>query len=193
LGRYIVGISGASGAIYGVKFLEQLLERDMEIHLVVSEPACMVIEHELNWKFQTSIEKTFKQHLPAGEIYFYNNSQIAAPLASGSFLTDGMVIIPCSMASISGIAVGSGRNLMERAADVMLKEKRRLIVVPRETPLSSIHLRNMLTLSEFGAHIIPAMPGFYHKPQEIEDMVNFVVGKVMDAVHIQHDIFRRYE
>ncbi len=193
MGKYIIAISGASGAAYAIKLLRELLVRDNELHVLVSEPALLVIKHELGWDLTDSIEKTFRKYLPAGNMYFYDNNDIAAPLASGSFITDAMVIIPCSMACVSGIAVGSARNLMERTADVMLKEKRRLILVPRETPLNSIHLRNMLSLSDLGIHIIPAMPAFYHKPETVEDMVNFIVGKVMDSLNISHNIFTRYE
>ncbi len=193
MGKYIVAISGASGAVYGIRLLRELLLRDNELHILVSEPASLVIGHELGWDLSGSVEKTFRNYLPNGDIYFYDNNDIAAPLASGSFITDAMVIIPCSMACISGIAVGSSRNLMERTADVMLKEKRRLILVPRETPLNSIHLRNMLTLSDLGAHLVPAMPAFYHQPHTVEDMINFIVGKVMDALNISHDIFQRYK
>lgn len=193
MGKYIVALSGASGATYGIQLLRELLLRDNELHVLASEPAMLVIKYELGWDLSDSMEKTFRNHLPQGNMYFYNNKDIAAPLASGSFITDAMVIIPCSMACISGIAVGSARNLMERTADVILKEKRRLILVPRETPLNSIHLRNMLSLSDLGVHIIPAMPAFYQKPETVEDMINFVVGKVMDSLNISHDIYKRYE
>ncbi len=193
MGKYIVAISGASGAAYGIRLLRELLLRDNELHVIVSEPASLVISHELGWDLSDSVEKTFRNYLPAGNIHFYDNNDIAAPLASGSFITDAMIIIPCSMACVSGIAAGSARNLMERTADVMIKEKRRLILVPRETPLSSIHLRNMLTISDLGVHLIPAMPAFYHHPHKVEDMIDFIVGKVMDALNIHHDIFPRYK
>ncbi len=134
-----------------------------------------------------------RAYLPLGKMYFYDNQNIAAPLASGSFICEAMIVMPCSMALVSGIATGNARNLTERAADVMLKEKRKLILVPRETPLHSIHLRNMLTLSELGVYLIPAMPAFYHHPQTLEDMVDFMVGKVMDALKIEHNIYQRYQ
>ncbi len=193
MAKYIIAISGASGAAYSIKLLRELLIRDNELHITVSEPASLVISHELGWDLSKSVESTLRNHLPAGDIYYYDNNNIAAPLASGSFITDAMVIIPCSMACVSGIATGSARNLMERTADVMLKEKRKLIMVPRETPLNSIHLRNMLTLSDLGVHLIPAMPAFYHHPRTVEDMIDFIVGKVMDALNITHNIFTRYE
>jgi 4-hydroxy-3-polyprenylbenzoate decarboxylase len=111
---------------------------------------------------------------------------------SGSFKTDGMIIIPCSMKTLSGVVHGFADNLILRAADVTLKEKRRLIVVPRETPLSTIHLRNMLTAAKLGIHVVPAMPAFYHKPKTIEDLVDFVVGRVLDSLGLEHDLFKRY-
>ncbi|MDD2619502.1 MAG: UbiX family flavin prenyltransferase [Syntrophomonadaceae bacterium] len=191
--KYIVAITGASGVIYGVKLAAELLSRDFEVHLVCSEAAHIVMEKELPWIFENSLEATLRKYLPEGKLFFYANDAIASPIASGSYITDGMIIIPCTMATVSSLANGSSRSLLERAADVILKEKRSLIMVPRETPLSSIHLRNMLTLSEMGVQIIPAMPAFYHQPQSIDDMVNFVVGKVLDAMHIPHDIFLRYK
>lgn len=193
MAKYIVAISGASGSIYGITLLRELLLRENEVHLLVSQPAQLVINHELGWDLSESMEKTFRKEMPVGQLHFYDNNDIAAPLASGSFITDAMVIIPCSMACISGIAAGSARSLMERAADVMLKEKRPLIMVPRETPFNSIHLRNMLTLSDLGVHLIPAMPAFYHHPRTVEDMINFIAGKVMDALNIDHNIYRRYQ
>ncbi len=190
--KYIIALTGASGVIYGIRLVEELLKIGVEVHLIASDPACIVIQQELNWEFSSSVEDTFYKYLP-GNMVFYNNSDIGACIASGSFLTDGMVVIPCSMSSISNIAHGTSKNLIERAADVMLKEKRQLIVVPRETPLSTIHLKNMLCLSEMGVHVIPAMPGFYSQPQTIDEIVGFLVGKVMDAMNISHNLFQRYE
>lgn len=146
----------------------------------------MVLHQEMDWEVNQELPLSGKN------LRIYENSNIAAPIASGSFLVDGMVVIPCSMASVSALAQGAADNLLERAADVMLKEKRPLIIVPRETPLNTIHLRNLLTLSEIGVHIIPAMPGFYSHPQTIDDIVNFIVGKVLDAMKINHNLFKRY-
>lgn len=190
--KYIVALTGASGIIYGIRLSTELLIRDFEVHLICSDAARIVLGQELGWDFERSLEETFRNNLPPGNLFVYDNSDIAASPASGSFLTDGMVVIPCTMASVSALANGSSRNLLERTGDVILKEKRPLILVPRETPLNSIHLRNMLLLSEMGAHIIPAMPAFYHNPRSIDDMVDFLVGKVLDAMCISHDIFPRY-
>ncbi len=192
--RYIVAITGASGVVYALRLLEELLKNnDNEIHLISSDAARLVMEHEMSWDSQESLEAALQSHqIPTERIHFHKNSDIAAAPASGSFICDSMIVIPCTMASISSIALGSSRSLLERAADVMLKEKRPLLLVPRETPLNSIHLRNMLTLSEMGVAIIPAMPAFYHQPQNIDDLVSFVVGKVLDFMQIPHDLFRRY-
>ncbi|MGR6836268.1 UbiX family flavin prenyltransferase [Syntrophomonas erecta] len=186
MARYIIAITGASGVVYGVRLVEELLTREYEIHLVLSEAARVVLHQEMDWEVNQELPLSGKN------LRIYENSNIAAPIASGSFLVDGMVVIPCSMASVSALAQGAADNLLERAADVMLKERRPLIIVPRETPLNTIHLRNLLTLSEIGVHIIPAMPGFYSHPQTIDDIVNFIVGKVLDAMEINHNLFKRY-
>lgn len=193
MSRYVIALTGASGVIYGVRLAKELLDRGNEIHLVVSEPACLVINYELGWDFNGKIEDAFRKYLPGGNLFCYENSDIGARLASGSFLSDGMVVIPCTMSTVSAIAHGNSNNLIERTADVMLKEKRPLIVVPRETPLSIVHLRNLLCLAEMGVHVVPAMPGFYGNTETIDDLIAFVVGKVMDAMKIPHNIFKRYE
>ena len=191
--KYIVAITGASGVIYGIRLVEELLNRDIEVHLVASRAAGIVLNEELGWDLAGGQEATFRQHLPEGKLVCYENDNLAVAIASGSFINDGMVVIPCTMGTLSGIAHGSSGNLIERAADVTLKEKRQLILVPRETPLSAIHLRNMLVLSEMGSHIIPPMPAFYHHPQTLDDIIGFVVGKVLDAMGIEHELFKRYD
>ncbi len=188
----MVGLTGASGIVYGIRLVEELLKRDFEVHLVVSNPAKLVLEHELSWDFSDSISTTFQQKLSNNNLFIYNNSDIAAPIASGSFLVESMIVIPCTMSTVSNIANGTSNSLLERAADVVLKERKSLIIVPRETPLSSIHLKNMLALSDMGVHIIPAMPAFYNHPQNIEDMIDFVVGKVLDSLKIEHGLYKRY-
>ncbi|HWP98482.1 MAG TPA: flavin prenyltransferase UbiX [Syntrophomonadaceae bacterium] len=190
--RFVIGLTGASGVIYGIKLAEELLKRDFEVHMVASRPACLVIEEELGWDFTRPAEEVFREKL-IGRLLYHDNDNIAAPIASGSYRCSGMVVIPCTMATASAIATGSSRSLLERCADVMLKERVPLLVVPRETPLSPVHLRNLLTLAEMGVHVIPAMPAFYSHPQTIEDMVDFVVGKVLDAMHVEHELFPRYQ
>ena len=192
MARYIVALTGASGVIYGLELISELLQRDYEVHLVVSEPAVLVLRQEMNWPEQVSAENMLRSHLPPGNLVYYHNTDIAAVIASGSFICDGMVIIPCTMSTLASVAHGMSNNLIERAADVMLKERRPLVIVPRETPLSSIHLRNMLSLSDLGVAIVPAMPAFYQKPGSVDDMVRFVVGKVLDIMKIPNNTFCRY-
>lgn len=191
--RYIVALTGASGVIYGVTLASVLLGKGIEVHMVISQPAGLVLEQELGWKLGAYPEMGLRQYFPEGQLYLYNNADIAARLASGSFIVDGMVIVPCTMSTLSAVANGMSNNLIERAADVMLKEHRPLVIVPRETPLSSIHLRNMLRLADMGVAIVPAMPGFYHRPETIDEMVSFMVGKILDVMRIPNEEFKRYE
>jgi 4-hydroxy-3-polyprenylbenzoate decarboxylase len=193
LSRYIVALTGASGVIYGLKLIAELLQRDHEVHLVVSQAASLVLAQEMDWQSVSALEVTLRGYLPAGKLYYYQNTDIGARIASGSFITEAMLIIPCTMSTLASVANGMSNNLIERAADVMLKEKRTLILVPRETPLSSVHLRNMLRLADMGVSIVPAMPAFYHRPDSVDEMVLFMVGKILDLMKIPHDIFRRYE
>lgn len=189
--RYIVALTGASGIVYGIRLIEELLKH-FEVHLIASQPACLVLEQEQGWDFSGGCEQVFRTRLP-GHLVYYDNTDLAAPPASGSFRCQGMIVIPCTMATTSALACGSSRSLLERTADVMIKEKRPLIVVPRETPLSAIHLRNLLTLAESGVHIIPAMPAFYSNPEGMADLIDFIVGKVLDAMNIEHQLFKRYQ
>lgn len=182
--QLIVGISGTSGIIYGIRLLEILKKKDVETHLVLTDIAESILREE------TSLHSSDVKALAT---YFYNIDDLTALISSGSFRTDGMIIIPCSMKTLSGIAHGYSENLLLRAADVTIKENRRLILVPRETPLSPIHLQNMLDLSRIGIIILPAMPAFYHKPNTIDDLVNFVVGRVLDILKIEHSLYRRWD
>lgn len=191
--RYIVALSGASGVIYGIRLIQELSKRGYEVHIIASEPSAKVMTQELGWRIEGNVKEALRRYLAAdGNVKIYNNDEIDAAPASGSFLSSGMIVIPCSMASVSAMAHGSARTLLERSADVMIKEKRRLVVVPRETPLSTIHLNNMLTLAQTGAHILPAMPAFYHQPVTVDDLVDFIVGKVLDVLEIPHQLFKRY-
>jgi 4-hydroxy-3-polyprenylbenzoate decarboxylase len=181
--KLIVAITGASGVIYGKRLLQILKEENIETHLIVSKASEPIIEYEL---------ETNREELEKLASYVYDENDFNEPLASGSFLTDGMIIMPCSMKTVSGIAHGYSENLILRAADVVLKERRELILVPRETPLNIIHLRNLLELAKQGVRIIPAMPAFYHKPKKIDDLVDFIVGKVCDSLGIRHKLFERW-
>ncbi|HIC92423.1 MAG TPA: UbiX family flavin prenyltransferase [Syntrophaceae bacterium] len=182
---YILAITGASGAIYAKRFIEYFSKHQMPLNCIISDAGRRVWEIEL--------EGNIKNMLPTS-IPLYSQNDLAAPMASGSFLTlaQAMVILPCSMGTLANIAQGLASNLISRAADVMLKERRPLILVPRETPLNRIHLQNMLKVSEAGAIILPAMPGFYHRPQNIQDMVDFLVGKILDTLGLPHEFFKRW-
>jgi flavin prenyltransferase len=181
--RLVVGISGASGVIYGLRTLEILHSLKIETHVVLSQWG------EKNIEIET--DKTI-EYVRSLATALYGNDSLAAPISSGSFLHSGMVIVPCSMKTLASIANGYDETLISRAAGVTLKESRLLVVVPRETPLSRIHLQNMLKLAEAGAVILPAMPGFYHKPTSLQDMVDHLVGKIIDQFNIRNNLSRRW-
>lgn len=180
--RIAVGVTGASGAIYGVALIKALYDSGVEVHAVYTEMGRKVLEYECSHGLEI-ISRYAAVHA---------NDDLFAPLASGSFRMNGMVVVPCSMQTLGALANASGRNLLTRAADVTLKEGRKLVVVPRETPLTAIHLENMLKLSRAGAVIMPAAPGFYHKPSTLEDMVAFMAGKILDCLGIEHSLFKRW-
>jgi flavin prenyltransferase len=181
--RLVVGISGASGVIYGLRTLEILHSMKIETHVVLSQWG------EKNIEIET--DKTI-EYVRSLATALYGNDSLAAPISSGSFLHSGMIIVPCSMKTLASIANGYDETLISRAAGVTLKESRLLVVVPRETPLSRIHLQNMLKLAEAGAVILPAMPGFYHKPTSLQDMVDHLVSKIIDQFSIRNNLSRRW-
>ena len=181
--RLVVGISGASGVIYGLRTLEILHSMKIETHVVLSQWG------EKNIEIET--DKTI-EYVRSLATALYGNDSLAAPISSGSFLHSGMIIVPCSMKTLASIANGYDETLISRAAGVTLKESRLLVVVPRETPLSRIHLQNMLRLAEAGAVILPAMPGFYHKPTSLQDMVDHLVSKIIDQFNIRNNLSRRW-
>jgi 4-hydroxy-3-polyprenylbenzoate decarboxylase len=182
--RLIVGLTGATGAIFGVRLLETLKDCSVESHLVVSNWARRTIEHETPY--------TFKQVCELASVY-YNTGDMGAAISSGSFLTEGMVVIPCSMRTLGSIANGYGEHLVHRAADVVLKERRRLVLVARESPLSEIHLENMLKLARMGVTIIPPMPAFYNHPKSIDDIVDHIVARVLDQFGISASFAKRWD
>lgn len=191
--RLVVGITGASGSIYGIRLIETLLDLEYNVHLVISNAGWRVLKEELDWDVTNRdavLDEKFGSR--AGSLIYHPVSDIGASIASGSYLADGMIIMPCSMGTLSSIAQGSSDNLMSRAADVMMKEGRTLILVPRETPLHAIHLENMLKLSRLGVRMIPAMPAFYYKPQTMDELILFLVGKVLDSLRIPHQLFTRW-
>ena len=180
----IVGISGASGAILGVRMLEVLRTVDVEVHLVMSKAA------ELTLTLETDLKR---DQLRALADTTYSITDVAAAIASGSFRTMGMVVIPCSIRTMSEIASGATSNLLTRAADVVLKERRRLVLVVRETPLHTLHLRTMVSLAEAGAVIAPPVPGFYARPRSVDDIVNHTVGRVLDLFGIEAGVVKRWQ
>ena len=193
--RWVVGLTGASGAAYGVKLCKELLSAGIRVHLVVSDAGWRVLKEELGWdaaRRTDALRAAFGEATADGRLTYHPLNDIGASIASGSFRAEGMVIVPCSMGTLSAIANGASTNLLTRAADVNLKEGRPLLLVPRETPLSAIHLENMLKLARLGVRMIPAMPAFYNGPQTIEDVVAFLVGKVMDSMGIAHNLFKRW-
>ncbi|MFD0711155.1 UbiX family flavin prenyltransferase [Paenibacillus sp. GCM10027626] len=193
--RWAVGITGASGSIYAIRLIEMLLSAGHAVHLVITDAGWRVLKEELGWnaaKRQQALEAVFGEALAGARLIYHPNADIGASIASGSFKLQGMIIMPCSMGTLASIAHGISDNLMTRAADVMLKEGRKLLLVPRETPLHAIHLENMLSLSKLGVAIVPAMPAFYYGPQTIADMVDFLVGKVLDQLQIDHNLYRRW-
>lgn len=179
--RVLVAITGASGAIYGLRLLEVLKQKRVESYCIVSDAAKKIIKHEISDKKYQSLIKDC-----------LDESEIEAPFSSGSFRLDAMIVAPCSMKTLAAIAHGYADNLITRTADVMLKERRKLVLLPRETPLSAIHLENMLKLSRFGVIILPAAPGFYHNPKRVNDLVDFIVGKVLDTLGIENNLFKRW-
>lgn len=181
--KLIVAMTGATGSIFCVRLLELLQGSDVETHLVMSKWAKRTLLYETEY----TVEQV--QDL-ATEVYPLHDQ--GATISSGSFLTSGMVIIPCSMRTLSAIAQGAGDNLIHRAADVILKERRKLVLVARESPLNEIHLENMLKLSRMGARVMPPMPAFYNRPQSLDDMVNHVVGRVLDQFEIHLDVVKRW-
>jgi 4-hydroxy-3-polyprenylbenzoate decarboxylase len=192
-----LAITGASGVAYGLRLLEVLLAQRVRVQLVISNPGRIVIAEETDLRLPSkpqeicSIFNTrFNAH--PGDLQVYGREDWFAPMASGSNPPDAMVICPCTTGTLAEIAAGTSRSLIERAADVALKEKRRLILLVRETPFSTIHLQNMLRLTEAGAVIMPANPGFYHRPQSIEDVVDYMVARVLDHLELEHELMPRW-
>jgi 4-hydroxy-3-polyprenylbenzoate decarboxylase len=190
----VVALTGASGAPYGVRLLEVLLAAGRTVHLSISPAAVVVMERELGRHIDLDRfdPAELLGHAPPAPVHFHHFTDFQAGIASGSFLTAGMVICPCSMGTVAAIAHGLSDNLIHRAADVHLKERRKLILVPRETPLGIVQLRNLLTCAEAGAVVLPAMPAFYTRPATLADSVDFIVGRVCDQLGVGHDLLRRW-
>ncbi|MER0170995.1 MAG: UbiX family flavin prenyltransferase [Nitrosomonas sp.] len=192
-----LALTGASGMPYGIRLLEMLLREGKQVYLLYSKVAQIVAQQEMNLALPSSAKETeafFNRlyQVPDGQLRVFGREEWFAPVASGSNPADAMVICPCTMGTMAAVAAGLSQNLIERAADVMLKEHRPLIIVPRETPFSVIHLENMLKLARSGAVILPANPGFYHHPQAVQDLVDFVAARILDHLGVKHDLIARW-
>lgn len=193
--HFVVAITGASGSVYGLKLVSELLRTGERVSLILSAAGRQVLNHEAGLDWPAEIREQRRQvqdHFASIAVDCLAIDDFWTGAASGSAAADAMIVMPCSMGTAGRIAAGLSGNLLERAADVMLKERRPLILVPRETPFNTIHLENLLRLSRAGAVILPAMPGFYHGPRTMEDLVDFVVGKVLDQLAVQHTLFARW-
>ena len=196
--RVAVGVTGASGAIYAVRTIAALLELGCELEIVFSDYGRRLLMDELGPearvdRLQQLLAERYGDGVSRGSFVIHSNRDLGATLASGSHRCDGMVIVPCSMKTLAAVAHGLSRSLIERAADVMLKEKRRLVIVPRETPMSLPELRNLVLCAEAGAMILPAMPAFYQKPQTIDDLADFVAGKILNALGFEQQLFAAWD
>lgn len=189
----VVALTGASGMLYGRRLLEALLHAGHEVHLSISPSGAAVIYEELGQNVDlVRFDPGSLVQAPCDRLRYFHFQNFYAPMASGSFRTSGMAIVPCSMSTLSAIATGQGGNLIHRAADVHLKERRPLILTPRETPLSLIALENMTRVTQAGAIVLPAMPGFYHHPKGIEDLVNFVVARICDQLGLEQELLAQW-
>src|SRR5215210_6442391 len=190
----VVAITGASGSPYGVRLLDVLLRAGRTVHLVISPPATQVMERELGvtvdlGRFDPTL---LLKNTDLSRMHYHHVRDLSAGIASGSFRTAGMAVCPCSMGTVAAIAHGTSANLIHRAADVHLKERRKLILVPRETPLGVVQLKNLVAVAEAGAVVLPAMPALYTNPRTVQDMIDFVVGRVCDQLGVGHQLFRRW-
>jgi len=192
-----IAITGASGAPYSKRLLEVLLAQGITVHLMISAAGRILLADELDWKLParaSDIKKQLVTEFSCADdlLHVYGEQQWSSPLASGSHRVPTMIVCPCTMGTLSSIAVGSSDNLINRAADVMIKEQRKLIIVPRETPFSAIHLENMLKLSRLGVCVLPPNPGFYFKPNSLTEVIDFVVAKILDQAAIEHNLMPRW-
>ncbi len=191
----VLAITGASGVVYGQRLLQVLLKTDTDIHLTISKSGATVLEHEVGVNVDLNnfrVGDLIPGQPDSDRLRYHHYGNFMTPIASGAFKTRGMVVCPCSGSTLSGIATAASKNLVMRAADVHLKEKRPLILVPRETPLSLIQIENLHKACQAGATILPASPGFYHGHQSVEDLIDFVVARILDHLNIEHDLIRRW-
>ncbi len=193
---YVIALTGASGVVYGIRLVKFLLGSGHSVELIISDSARLVLREEMGLALSETVSRESLASLFGDEesslLRSYDPGDLTAPVGSGSYPTRGMVIVPCSMGTLGAVASGASRNLIHRAADCALKEGRKLVLVPRETPLSAIHLENLLKLSRAGAAIVPAMPAFYAGASQVGDMVDFVAGKILDQLGIPHALYPRW-
>jgi 4-hydroxy-3-polyprenylbenzoate decarboxylase len=193
--RYVLAITGATGPVIGMRVLKELAS-SAEVHIIISAQSFAIIrdETDTDWTgdVDADIQEKIRSFTGKERVFYHSEKNFEAPVSSGSFRTDGMVVVPCSMKSLAGIAGGYSNSLVERAADVTIKEGRPLVLSPREIPFSAIHLENMLKLARLGVRIVPPVCGFYHGPETIGDMVDFVAGRILDAMRVEHDMYRRW-
>jgi 4-hydroxy-3-polyprenylbenzoate decarboxylase len=198
--RYVFAMTGASGQAVGLRALEELSRRAGEVHVLVSTPAFGILRDEAgaDWQVdregsEAAVTEKIRKDLGADNVHYWGERNFHSPVASGSFKTDGMLIVPCTMKTLAGVACGYAETLVERAADVTLKEGRRLLIAPREMPFSAIHLENMLKLARLGVVVAPPVAAFYSRPQSVDDLVGFLAGKILDAMGIENDLYPRWE
>lgn len=193
--KYIFAISGASGPIIGIRVLKELV-KSSEVHLTISRQALSIMKDEtgidLVGASEVQIRGRMREYLASERVFYWSQENLEAPIASGSFITDGMLVVPCSMKTLSGIANGYAGTLIERAADTTIKEGRLLLLSPREMPLSAIHLENMLKLARLGVRIAPPIPAFYPGPKSLDELIDFIAGKILDSIGIEHGLYKRW-
>ncbi|MBF0459130.1 MAG: UbiX family flavin prenyltransferase [Nitrospirae bacterium] len=189
--KFVTAITGASGAIIGIRLVEELLKTS-EVNLIISKAAFSVIAHETGLAWSINPVESLRDYFKSSRLCYHDEGDLQSTLSSGSFRTDAMAVVPCSMKTLSAIANGYASNLTARAADVTIKEGRKLIICPREMPFSAIHLENMLKLARLGVVVAPPVPAFYHTPETLRDAVDFIVGKILDQLSVEHDLFRRW-
>lgn len=193
--RFILAITGATGPVIGFRVLKELALQS-EVHVIISAQSFSIMRDEtgvdLSAGTEKEIQEKIRRYAGSESIFFHDEKNFEAPVSSGSFSTDGMFVVPCSMKTLSGIANGYSNTLVERAADVMIKEGRPLLLSPREMPFSAIHIENMLKLARLGVKIAPPVIGFYHGPKDLDDIVDFIAGKILDVMGIGHELFKRW-
>jgi 4-hydroxy-3-polyprenylbenzoate decarboxylase len=190
--RFAAAITGASGAILGIRLVEELLKTS-EVHLIISQSAFSIIAHETGRTWADNTSEQLRDYYKSDRLYYHAEGDLQSQLASGSFRTAAMAVVPCSMKTLSAIAGGYASNLTARAADVTIKEGRKLVLCPREMPFSAIHLENMLKLARLGVVIAPPVQGFYHKPETLDSAVDFIIGKILDQLDVEHELFKRWD